>query len=65
VAFAVGGCTHAQYSKILKQHLGLSAVIATTFIKLLQPVAEAMLTDMYNNAKAAGNEPLLHPTVFG
>ena len=32
VAFVAGGCAHAQYSKILKHYLGLSAVTATTFL---------------------------------
>ena len=66
VAFVVGGCAHAQYSKIVKQYLGLSAVTPTTFydtIKLLQPVAEAMLTDMCNEAKAEMKAQ--DPTVVG
>jgi len=66
VAFVAGGCAHAQYSKILKQYLGLSAVHAGTFndtIKLLQPVVETMLTDMCSEAKE--DMKALDPTVVG
>ena len=31
VAFIAAGCMYAQYSKVLKQHLGMSAVNSTTF----------------------------------
>lgn len=40
VAFVVAGCAHAQYSKVLKQCLGISSVSACTFydtIKLILP----------------------------
>ena len=55
VAFVVGNrlCT-CSIQQEFKQYLGLSSVTATTFydtIKLLQPVVEAMLIDMYNEAK--------------
>ena len=79
VAFVAGGCAHAQYSKILKQYLGLSAVNSATFydtVKLLQPVVDATLVHMCNESKAemkaqdptvvgSWNELSLHPTVFG
>ena len=45
---------HSQYSKILKQHLGMAAVNASTFyetIKYLHPVVTAMLTSMCDDAK--------------
>ena len=54
VAFIAGGCMHSQYSKILKQNLGMSVVNATSFyetIKLLHPIVKTMLTEMCNNAK--------------
>lgn len=46
---------HSQYSKILKQHLGILAVNPGTFyetIKLLHPVVTAMLNEMCDDAKA-------------
>ena len=54
VAFIAAGCMHSHYDKILKQHLGMSAVNATSFyetIKLLNPIVDAMLTEMCNEAK--------------
>jgi len=54
VAFIAGGCMYSQYNKILKQHLGMSVVNATTFyetIKLLHPIVNAMLTEMCNSSK--------------
>ena len=66
VAFVAGGCAHAQYSKILKQYLGLSAVNPATFydtVKLLQPVVDAMLVDMCNESKAEMKAQ--DPTVVG
>ena len=55
VAFIAGGCMHSQYNKILKQHLGMSAVNANTFyetIKRLHPVVTAMINEMCDDAKA-------------
>ena len=46
---------HSQYSKILKQHLGISAVNANTFyetIKRYHPVITAMINEMCDDAKA-------------
>jgi len=54
VAFIAGGCMHSQYSKILKQHLGLPAVDANTFyqtIKMLHPVVQTMLQELCDEAK--------------
>ena len=34
VAFIAGVCMHSQYNKILKQHLEMSAIKATIFMKL-------------------------------
>ena len=45
---------YSQYSKILKQNLGMSVVNASYFyetIKLLHPVINVMLTEMCSNAK--------------
>ena len=45
---------HAQYHKILKQSLGMSAVNATSFyetIKLLHPIVNTMITEMCEMAK--------------
>ena len=47
-------CMHAQYHKILKKCLGMSAVNATSFyetIKLLHPVVNTMVTEMCEMAK--------------
>ena len=44
----------SQYSKILKQHLGLPAVDATMFyqtITILHPVVKVMLLELCNKAK--------------
>jgi len=49
VAFIVNGCIHARYHKVLKQHLGISAVNATTFyetIKLLNLIVFTLLLEM-------------------
>ena len=66
VAFITAGCMHAQYSKVLKQHLGMSAVNSTTFyetIKLLEPVVSNLLLEMCTVAK---NEMrALDPSVVG
>ena len=54
VAFIAGGCMHAQYSKILRQHLGLPAVDANTFyqtIKMLHPIVQGMLQELCDEAK--------------
>ena len=54
VASIAAGCMYAQYSKVLKQHLGISAVNSTTFyetIKLLDPIITTMLTEMCSEAK--------------
>ena len=54
VAFIAAGCMHAQYSKVLKQYLGISAVNSTTFyetIKLLDPIVATLLTEMCTAAK--------------
>lgn len=66
VAFVVAGCTHAQYSKVLKQCLGISSVSASTFydiIKLIHPVVHGMLTEMCDEAKSEMKS--LGPTVIG
>ena len=66
VAFIAGGCMYSQYSKILKQNLGMSVVNASSFyetIKLLHPVINVMLTEMCSNAK---NEmKMLNSSVVG
>ena len=66
VAFVVAGCAHAQYSKVLKQCLGISSVSASTFyetIKLIHPVVYDMLTEMCDEAKSEMKS--LDPTVVG
>ena len=66
VAFIAGGCMHSQYSKILKQHLGLPAVDATTFyqtITILHPVVEVMLLELCNEAKRDMKE--MDPATIG
>jgi len=66
LAFVIADCAHAQYSKVLKQCLGMSSVSAQVFIdtiKLLHPVMEVMLNEMCDEAK---NEmKSLGPTVVG
>ena len=57
---------HAQYSKVLKQHLGMSAVNSTTFyetIKLLEPVVFNLLSEMCTVAK--DEMRALDPSVVG
>ena len=54
VAFIASGCMHAQYNKILKQCLGMSAVNASSFyetIKLLRPIVDTMINEMCEMAK--------------
>ena len=54
VAFVIAGCTHAQYSKVLKQCLGVSSVSVSIFydtIKLFHPVVHNMLSEMCNEVK--------------
>ena len=54
VAFIAAGCMHAQYSKVLKQNMGISAVNSTTFyetIKLLDPIVATLLTEMCTAAQ--------------
>ena len=66
VAFIAGGCMHSQYNKILKQHLGMSAVNATTFyetVKLLHPIVNGMLNEMCNDAKS--EMKMLDPSTVG
>ena len=66
VAFIAGGCMHSQYNKILKQHLGMSAVNATTFyetVKLLHPIVNGMLNEMCNDAKS--EIKMLDPSTVG
>ena len=45
VVFMAAECMHAQYSKVLKQYMGISAVNSTT-IKLLDPIVVTLLTEM-------------------
>jgi len=55
VAFIASGCMHSQYSKVLKQGLGMSAVSSTTFyetIKMLQPIVNTMVDEMCELAKS-------------
>ena len=62
----IAGCTHAQYSKVLKQCLGISSVSASTFydtIKLIHPVVHDMLTEMCDEAKSEMKS--LGPAVVG
>ena len=66
VAFVAAGCAHAQYGKVLKQNLGMSAVDMATFfdtIKLLHPVVHKMLSEMCEEAKA--EMKALDPTALG
>lgn len=54
VAFIASGCMHAQYSKILKQSLGMSMVNASGFyetIKLLHPIVNTMVAEMCEMSK--------------
>ena len=66
VAFVAAGCAHAQYSKVLKQNLGMSAVDIATFyntIKLLHPIVHSMLSEMCKEAK--DEMKALDPIVVG
>ena len=54
IAFIAAGCMHAQYSKVLKQNLGISGVSSATFyetIKLLDPVVFTLLSEVCTAAK--------------
>lgn len=54
VAFVISKCAYAQYSKVLKQCLGISAVSASVFhntIKFFHPVVHAILSEMCDEAK--------------
>ena len=66
VALIASGCMHAQYDRILKQGLGISAVSASSFydaFKLLHPIVGAMVSEMCEVAK---NEmKALNPTTVG
>ena len=66
VAFVIAGCTHAQYSKVLKQCMGVSSVSASIFydtIKLIHPVVHNMLSEMCDEAKSEMRS--LGPAVVG
>ena len=57
---------HAQYNKVLKQHLRMSAVNSITFyetIKLLEPVVFNLLSEMCTVAK--DEMRALEPSVVG
>lgn len=66
VAFIASGCMHAQYNKILRQGLSISAVNPNSFyetIKLLHPIVGAMVIEMCEMGK---NEmKTLNPTTVG
>ena len=54
VAFIAAGGMHAQYSKVLIQNLGMSAVNSTTYyetIKLLDPIVSTLLSEVCTAAK--------------
>ena len=66
VAFIASGCMHAQYNKVLRQGLGISAVSANSFyetIKLLHPIVGAMVTEMCEMTKK--EMKTLSPTTVG
>jgi len=49
VAFVIAGCAYAQYSKVLKQCLGMSSVSTQVFIDTIKLLQEVMLCDKAKN----------------